>query len=148
MIVTSIRRHTRIAGYDAVVDLGDRLGRHRVRVDGVVVELQIVGTASLDEAVAFHELLAEILAERGRCYVLADLSEMTAIDPRARRYVSDWNRGHRITAGAAYGASFKGRVIFTLLLNAIRLMNSNAPEVHMARSEPEARRWIAAHVGR
>jgi len=130
------------------VDIADRLGRHRVRVDGDLVELQFVGAASLAEAVAFHELLAEVLAERGRCYVLADLSEMTGIDPRARRYVSDWNREHRITAGSAYGASFSGWVIFTLLLNAIRLMNSNAPEVHMARSELEARQWIAARGGR
>lgn len=130
------------------MDIVERFGQHRVRVDGDLVELQIVGAASLAEAVAFHELLVEVLAERGRCYVLADLREMTGIDPRARRYVSDWNREHRITAGSAYGASFSGRVFITLLLNAIRLLNSNAPEVHLARSESEARRWIAAHAGR
>ena len=126
----------------------DRFGRHRVRVSGELVELQFVGPASLEESVAFHEVLAEVLAERGRCYVLIDLGNLSGMDSRARRYISEWNRVHRITAGAAYGASFTGRVLITLLLNAIRLMNANPPDIHIARTEPEARRWIAARGAR
>ena len=136
-----------MSGVD-MVSYAERLGRHRVRVVGDLVELKFVGLASLPEAVVFHELLAEMLAERGRCYVLVDLSEMTGIDPRVRKFVSEWNRVHRITAGSAYGASFTGRVVFTLLLNAIRLMNADAPEVHIARTEPEARRWLTGRRAR
>lgn len=133
----------RIVCYDAVVDVTNSFGPHRVTVDGEMVQLKFVGKATYAETVAFHELLAEVL-ERGRCFVLVDLRELDGIDPRARRYIGEWNRSHRITAGAAFGASFTGRAFVTLMLNAIRLMNTNAPEIYMARDEPEARRWLAA----
>lgn len=126
------------------MDPPNSFGRHRVTVDGDLVELQLVGAADLAEAVAFHELLAQVLAERGRCYVLIDLEGLTGVDPRARKYISEWNRRQRITAGAAYGAGFMSRVIVTLLLNAIRLMNDDPPEVHITRDELTARRWLAA----
>jgi|JI9StandDraft_2_1071091.scaffolds.fasta_scaffold225696_2 hypothetical protein len=118
-------------------------GPHRVTVEGERVRLKFVGKATYAETVAFHELLAGVL-ERGRCFVLVDLTELAGVDPKARRYIGEWNRSHRITAGAAFGASLTGRAFVTLLLNAIRLMNSSAPEIYMARDESEARQWLAA----
>src|SRR5688572_11214085 len=100
-------------------------GQHRVTVDGDLVKLQFVGHAGLAETVAFHDLLAQMLAERGRCYVLADLRELTGMDPKTRKFIGEWTRAHRITAGAAFGASFPVRALVTLLLNAIRLMSRN-----------------------
>jgi len=125
------------------VDVTNPFGPHRVTEDGEMVHLKFVGKATYAETVAFHELLARVLGERGRCFVLVDLTELTGVDAKARRYIGEWNRSHRITAGAAFGASFTGRAFVTLMLNAIRLMNTNAPEIYMARDESEARRWLA-----
>lgn len=106
--------------------------------------LQFVGKASLDETKVFHAILARRLAERGRCYLLIDLGGLTAIGADSRRFIGEWNREHKITAGAAFGASFAVRVMVTLLLTTIKLMNRDPPEVFIARDEAEARRWLAA----
>lgn len=119
-------------------------GQHRVTVDGELVALRFVGAAGFAEVVGFHELLAQVLAERGRCYVLVNMVELTGIEARARRFVAEWNRRQQITAGAVYGAGFTARVFVKLLLNTVRLLNANSPEVHIARDEAEARRWLAA----
>lgn len=119
-------------------------GQHRVTEDGELVTLRFVGAPSLAEAQAFHGLLARVLAERGRCYVLVDLQGLTGIAAEVRRFIGEWNREHQITAGAAFGASFATRVVVTLLLNAIRLMSKEAPEIRVCRDELEARRHIAA----
>jgi hypothetical protein len=119
-------------------------GQHRVDVDGELVTLRFVGAASLAETKAFHELLARLLAERGRCYVIVDLRGLTGMGAEVRRFIGEWNREHQITAGAAFGAGFSIRVVVTLLLSAIRLMSKDPPEIHMCQGETEARRYIAA----
>lgn len=139
------RTRTRRRWYDGAVE-GPYLffGTHRVRQDGELVELQLLGAAGYPETVAFHDMLARVTAEHGRCYLLVDISGLTGIEAKARRYVSEWNRRHRITAGSLYGVGFTARVFITLLLNTIRLMNADPPEVHTARDEAGARRWLAA----
>lgn len=126
------------------MDTPGRFGQHLVTQDGDLVKAQIVGAVSRAEAVAFHDMLAQLLAEHGRCYLLVDLTRLASISPEARRYVGEWNRTHRVTAGAAFGASFPARAAIMLLLNAVRLMNRDAPEIFLARDETEARRWLAA----
>lgn len=123
-------------------------GRHRVEVEGDLWTLRLRGRVSEAEAVAFHEMLAEFLRERGRCFLLVDLRELEGIDPGARRYVGEWNRRHQITAGATFGASVAVRALMGLFLGAIKLMASDAPEIHMARDEADARRWLDARRAR
>lgn len=106
---------------------------------------RLVGEVALAEAQAYHELLARVLAEHGRCYQVVDLRRLTGISPAVRRFVGEWNREHQVTAGATFGASFSMRVVVTLMLNAVRLMNKHAPEIRMCRDEAEARRFVAAH---
>lgn len=108
------------------------------------MKLQFVGKAGLAETVAFHALLERKLAERGRCYVLIDLGGLTGIGADTRRFIGEWNREHKITAGAAFGASFTARVLVTLLLTTVKMMSRDPPEVFIARDEPEALRWLAA----
>jgi hypothetical protein len=123
-------------------------GRHRVEVDGDLLTLRLRGRVSQSEAVEFHAMLAQLLSERGRCFLLVDLRELESIDPGARRHVGEWNRSHQITAGAAFGANFAVRALMSLFLGAIKLMASDAPEIHMARDEADARRWLDARRAR
>lgn len=126
------------------MDAPSPYGQHHVHVDGDVVTLRFVGPASRADTVAFHDLLEQVLAERGGCFVLADLRGLTGICAESRRYISEWNRSHRASGCAAYGASFAVRVIVTLLMNTIRLLNHDPPEFFIARDEAAARAWLDA----
>jgi hypothetical protein len=118
------------------------LGLHRGRQVGDLLEMEFHGPVSLKDGVGLLDHAARMLAEHGTCYLLCDVTDVSSIDADARRYMSEWNRTHRTSASALYGASFGLRAIVTLLINAIALLGLERPTLQFFRDEPEARRWL------
>lgn len=123
------------------------LGPHRARQVDDVVEVVFAGPVTLSEARVLHERLAQVYAEFGSCYLLADLLGLTAMGPDVRRYMGEWNKTHRLSGVALHGASFAMRTVASLTVKAIRLLGSHPIEVVFLRDEAEARRWISARRG-
>ena len=121
------------------------IGTHHVVQIDDLVEVQFRGALTRDDAVVLHERLRQIFAERGSCYLLADLGGISTMTPDARRFMGEWNKAHRISGVALYGGNFAIRALATLTANAIRLLGSHQTEVVFPRDEAEARRWIATH---
>nr|WP_263430310.1 STAS/SEC14 domain-containing protein [Nannocystis pusilla] len=113
-----------------------------------LVHLKFRGPFVLEHAKTVHEYLAQIMAETGRCYLLADMSQMNGIPTDTRRYVGEWHKQHTVSGVAVYGASFATRAIATLMFQAVRIVGAQQIEMEFLRDEAEARRWIAAHSAR
>ncbi|WAS99308.1 STAS/SEC14 domain-containing protein [Nannocystis punicea] len=113
-----------------------------------LVHLRVRGPFDLPVARAVHELIAQIMDENGRCYLLADMSQLDGIPNDARRYVGEWHKTHTITGVAVYGASFATRALATLMFHAVRIVGRQQMEMEFVRDEADARRWIAAHIAR
>jgi hypothetical protein len=120
------------------------LGRHRARQVDDVIEVAFVGPLMLAEAVALHERIAEVFAERGSCYLLADLAALEGLGPDVRRYIGEWHKTHRLSGAALHGASVAMRAIASLTVKAIGMLGNHRTPVVFLRDEPEARRWISA----
>lgn len=121
------------------------MGQHVLRQEGDLAVCRLVGPFTAADAVPFHALLDRVYESSGRCLVLADVSAMTKIDAEARRYAARWNEQRRMTALAVVGANPAIRVIATMMVKAIGLVQqrSTAP-VEFVKEEAEARRWLAA----
>ncbi len=120
------------------------MGPHRARRIGDVIEMEVHGLVTLEHAVLLHDLMAEVLHETGRCFVLSDLADATTVTADARRYIAEWNRTHRASGIASYNLRFATRTMATLLAQAIRLLGGEDTPLVFVREEAEARAWIAA----
>jgi S-adenosylmethionine:diacylglycerol 3-amino-3-carboxypropyl transferase len=118
-------------------------GPHRALQVGELLEFQMNGKMSRDDAVVLHDRLGAMNDEHGRAFLLCDLTHASSVHPDARRYMSEWNKTHTGATGVAvFGASFAMRVIGTLLINAIHLVGRNKIEIVFFRDEAEARQWL------
>lgn len=112
--------------------------------EGDLVLLVLRGALFMPQARALRETVERILSESPRCYILADLREMTTMDAESRRYLGDWGRtAETNTVTAIFGMSFAVRVLTMLLLNAIRVMGRSHNQTRLFDSEGEARAWLA-----
>jgi hypothetical protein len=117
-------------------------GRHRASHEGDLVRVQIVGDFDRENSVAFHDYLTRVIDEQGRLFIIGDLHGAGGIDAAARTVSSEWNRAHKLSACACFGASFPVRVLLTLTMNAVKVLGFNDIAFAFVKDEPEARRWI------
>jgi len=120
------------------------IGPHGVRQVDDVLELEVHGPVTREHAVLLHDLMAQVLSEKGCCFVISDLADATTVNADARRYMADWNRTHRASGMASYNLGFATRVFATLLTKAIHLLGAEDTPLVFFRDEAEARAWIAA----
>lgn len=120
----------------------------RLTREGDLVHLQVRGPLDLEQTNVMLEQVARVLREVGRAYLLADMSQLEGILPEARRAVSEFNKTHRVTGCALYGANFATRTLTSLLYQAVRLVGNKHFELEFARDEAAGRRWIDAHRAR
>lgn len=116
--------------------------------EGDIVHLEFRGPFVLEHARTVHEFLAQVMAETGRCYLLADMSQMDGIPTDTRRYVGEWHKQHTVSGVAVYGASFAIRALATLMFQAVRIVGDQRIEMEFFRDEADARRWIADHAAK
>ena len=113
-----------------------------------IVHLKFRGPFVLEHARPVHEYLAQVMDETGRCYLLADMSQMDGIPTDTRRYVGDWHKQHTVSGVAVYGASFATRALATLMFQAVRIVGNQHIEMEFFRDEADARRWIVDHAAK
>lgn len=92
-----------------------RIGAHALTLEGDVAHLKLNGALSPKESIDFHHHAADILAARGRLFILLDYRQGTYIGPATRRCVAEWNQTHKVSAVAVYGVNPVTRAVATLL---------------------------------
>ncbi|EYF00441.1 Hypothetical protein CAP_0810 [Chondromyces apiculatus DSM 436] len=99
-----------------------------------------VTLAEMRDALAYQRAVGE---RQGRVFLLADMSALGTIDPRARQDVGII-RSIPYRGIAVHGASFQAKIVIKMLMVALRVFAPGAdPHLHFFSTEAEARRWIA-----
>ena len=123
------------------------IGQHRVWKDGDLVGFHWTGPISRDDMAAARTLLAAAVAEHGASYMISNMSECTAFEQGARKYLAEWSREgtDKVSGTAIYGVSFAMRTLVTLALNAVKFVGKyEGSATAFVKDEAEALRWIAA----
>lgn len=132
--------------YHRAVVTPETIGRHTLWRLGDMLSIRYIGPITLSDVQAERDIFADVYRETGNCYLIADMSECTGIEPEARRYLANWSKDNphgTIEGTAIHGVSFAMRAITTLTLNAIRFLSKNQPmAVVFVRDEAAARAWI------
>lgn len=108
--------------------------------------LHVHGALTLADLRRLREVLAGVITESGRSFLVADLHKATIIDSDARRYMAEWSRQHTdwVAGTAVYGVNFAMRTVLTLTLNAIKLLGTQQVELVVLKDEADAFRWVDA----
>lgn len=126
-----------------LVETWQEIGSHRVRIEEDVMLLKIVGNLSLADTKSLCSLCEAVLAEHGSLFMIADLHQSKSFSPEGRKFISEWNTRHTITAIAQYGVSVVTQAITVLVAAATRLLGGRAVEIKRVKDEAEGRAWIA-----
>lgn len=128
----------------AAVTHAGSIGQHEVRRTGDLVALRIRGPLTIGDLRRLREVLVAVMAERGHCFLVADMREATAIDHDTRKYMADWSRESTdwVAGAAIHGVSFAMRALLTLTLKAIKILGTQQVELVFVKDEPDALRWI------
>jgi hypothetical protein len=84
-----------------------------------------------------------ITGDDPRIFVLFDLSRLGHVTPDARHAAAKELKGTVVRAAAYFGASFRFRVLATLVVKGINLMNRTSTPTSFFETEAEARAWIS-----
>jgi len=122
------------------------LGRHRVVRSDDSLRVTFVGPMTRADIEVIRQIVGEILAENGRCFMSGDLRECTGIAPDTRHYIAEWSKTgeQEPTRVYVYGLSFAMRTLITLTRSAIKLFGGRQDRVEIVADEAEALRRAAA----
>jgi hypothetical protein len=127
------------------------IGQHGVEIDGELVTLRMRGPVSLEETERCLATVEQVMAERGRAFLIIDHRQVGPSGPEVRRCMAEWARGHSVSGIAIFGASLPMRTVSVLLIRGIALLYSRPDlieRVALVRSEAEARAFIAERRAR
>lgn len=122
----------------------ESISTHRVLVAGDTVLTRYIGVPELEDVMAIHQFFDRVLAEHGRLFVINDMRHSGIPSARARQWIAEWARTHKVDAIANFGASLPIRMLQTLIFRATALLSTQPviiPE-HCA-GEAEAFAWVA-----
>lgn len=120
------------------------LGKHRYRVDGDVLLLELCGgEILLADAEQLIQALEALQARYDYYLLLADMSHGLGIAPAVRRRIASWSTSYRLkSATACIGAGTAARALVTLALQALRLLGRGAHRVEFFSDLEAGRSWL------
>ncbi|WP_438015355.1 STAS/SEC14 domain-containing protein [Sorangium sp. So ce315] len=104
----------------------------------------VEGDLSVDAALALAAACRRINDSGRDVLMLCDSRHMGTVPAPTRKAMADGFRPVRFIAIAVFGASFTVRVISTLAIKSIQILNRQAYPVEFFETEAEARAWLAA----
>lgn len=122
-----------------------QIGRHTVRVEGVIIFVRHVGDYRLSEAKQVTALITDIHGRLMKAYLLVDLKEMGEVEPAARDLVTAWFQDIKFEAVLLCGASFPTRVAARMVAAAVKVMRGMEIPLIFVSSEKLGRALIADH---
>lgn len=107
--------------------------------------LRVRGDLDAAAVTAIFHGLSSFAAEQGALVLLVDTSQVTSLDPAARKVSLEESHRLPLRGIALCGASFAFRVLVTLVHNAAALVHGERDNpVQFCADEAEGRAWIAA----
>lgn len=111
---------------------------------GDLMRMTLDGPVTISDLDGLRAVMTAAQEEGGRCFLVADMSGCTGIEPDARKYIVEWSRqGTQTMSGvAAYGMSFGMRTVVSLTMAAIRFLGMLRSPVAFVKTEAEALQWV------
>ena len=137
-----------LAADDLELESFQRTGGHTYRCEGAgVVFIRIGGDLAEDDAAAFFRAFDWLCDTRGleRVFWLIDLGRLGTISPSARTRLARNPLRPENKGVVIFGASFRQRVLATLVDKATSLFHPNTPPLVFFDNEADARAWIDVH---
>ena len=106
--------------------------------DVIMVRLQ--GDISLEEVQQFTEVARPVTA--GVHYWLLDSSRAGHFGAEARKWAADSRPPSGYRGTAVFGVNFSQRVLATMLMTAMRLLQPQRPPIYLFATEAQARAWV------
>lgn len=97
-----------------------------------------------EEYDAFYATATRLVPDRP-VYVLRDGRQGGDISAKSRARIIEISNPQRLAAVVSYGASFRRRIIVSMLMRALRTFKNAAPDAAFFDTESEARAFIAMH---
>lgn len=120
------------------------IGEHVIRLEPPnVVFLRFRGDLSGLELSRLLDRVEQFTEDQPEVFGLADLSRLGMLSPEVRRIAATRRYGAQNRGAAIFGASFRQRVIATLVMRAAELFQGRAPPIAFFDDEAQARAWIA-----
>lgn len=124
------------------------IGPHEVEIQGDLIKLVVHGPFTLADMQHFMPLREGQTATYGYVLLLIDLGDAVSLSAEARRYAADWNREAHgrapiLGANASFGGSAVVRGATALFQAVVKLVTGGGIHTHQARTEAEARAFLA-----
>lgn len=124
-------------------------GRHRFCEDGEIIRWELHGPLDPEECREVLAFSANAAKTRGYGLRLIDSRDAGPVPAETRRFLAEWGSSHTPHVSTAlFGASTLMRLVGTLLVRGIRLVNSRVAPTEFFATESEARAWLAAEKAR
>lgn len=123
--------------------------QHRVWIEEpFTLVCQLNGDVTGDNLRQMRDQLDFIGGGRGPVIVMQNLSRATSFSAAARKGILDDKRTVRVVAVICIAASFQMRVIMTMIVKAMKLIDSPVPSMLFADNETKAREILAQERAR
>ncbi len=118
---------------------------HRVRFEPPdILLVQTNGTIHPDQCDVFFNLVYGLCPDRP-FYILRDAQNGGVHGSETRSRILELSDPARFAGIAIFGASFRLRVLVTMLHKTVRTLKRSFPDATFVDTEAEARAWIQAH---
>lgn len=104
---------------------------------------ELNGEVTGDHLRRMREMLDYVGAGIGPVIVMQDLSKATSFSSAARKGILDDKRTQRVVAVICIAAGFQMRVVMTMIMKAMRLIDTPVPHMLFADNETKARELLA-----
>jgi hypothetical protein len=120
------------------------IGTHRLRFEPPdLIVLEDRGDFSPADVAALVEEANRLAAARGPLLWLNDIRQLGDVPAATRKRLVQRDLISLVRAAAIFGASFPKRMLFRMVVNALRLTyDAPIPEIQLFASEEEARAWL------
>lgn len=117
-------------------------GKHWMYIEGDIILSKYVGVITLADVQAMHSLDSELVPGR-TYYIIADVSEVSGMEPAARKASTDWFARQKIGGTVNFGAGVATRAVGSLVLGLLRMLHKSSMPSHFVKTEEEAHAWVA-----
>lgn len=118
-------------------------GKHLVRIEQDTVFVRAQGDITGAEVVELCDQMLKVQKQYGCVFEVVDARASGTMNTEARRMNAEWYRRNEIDLEVAiFGASRLMRGLFSLIINAIRLLGGRQPRVQFVATEAEALDWV------
>jgi hypothetical protein len=125
------------------------ISQHQVWIDEpFTLVCDLNGEVTGDDLRQMREVLDYVGAGNGPIIVMQNLSKATSFSSAARKGILDDERTRRVVSVICIAASFQMRVIMTMIMKAMKLIDTPVPNMLFADNETKARELLAQERAR